>query len=97
MPLGLDTRKALPQRNSKPKLPPLLRDYLEYVRGDPEVSGQAPIDYLDRLWRQAKEFAERNGVGCPVRLEEVQALRAALEARTATEQTSLPRTRDLSR
>ncbi len=90
MPLGLDTRKALPQRNSKPKLPPLLRDYLEYVRGDPEVSGQAPIDYLDRLWRQAKEFAERNGVGCPVRLEEVQALRAALEARMATEQATLP-------
>jgi hypothetical protein len=60
MPLDLEAPRS--QRNSKPELPPLLREYLEYVRGNPEVSGQAPIDYLDRLWRQASAFAERNGV-----------------------------------
>jgi pyruvate, water dikinase len=89
MSLNLDTRKApRPRRISKPELPPLLRDYFEYVRGNPEVSGQAPIEYLDRLWRQANDFAKRNGVGCPVRLEEVQALRAAMETRMATRQSA---------
>ena len=94
MALGLDTRNPTPsRRNAKRELPPLLRDYLEHVRGNPEVGGQAPMDYLDRLWRQANEFAQRNGVGCPVRLEEMQALRAAMEARMASqraEQAALP-------
>ena len=91
MPLSLDTREAVrPRRNAKPELPPLLRDYLEYVRGNPEICGQAPIEYLDRLWRQANEFAKRNGVERPVRLEEMQALRAAIERRQPAEPTELP-------
>ena len=90
MPLDLETHKApRPQPTSKPELPPLLRDYLEYVRGNPELSGQAPIDYLDRLWSQAIDFAQRNGVGCPIRLEEVEALRAAAQARMAAQQAPL--------
>ncbi len=83
MSLDLDTHKAhRPQRT--PKLPPLLRDYLEYVRGNPEISRQAPVDYPDRLWSEANEFALRNGVGCPVHREEVEALRAVAQARMAT-------------
>jgi hypothetical protein len=91
MPLDLEASRApRSQQNSKSELPPLLRDYLEYVRGNPEVSGQAPIDYLDRLWRQASEFAERNGVSCPVPREEVEALRAGLKARMGAPQATLP-------
>src|SRR3974390_48593 len=44
MSLDLDTHEAhRPQRT--PKLPPLLRDDLEYVRGNPEISRQAPVAY----------------------------------------------------
>ncbi len=91
MPLDPEACRApRSQRTSKRELPPLLRDYLEYVRGNPEVSGQVPIDYLDRLWRQANEFAERNGGSCPVPREEVEALLAALKVRTTALQATLP-------
>lgn len=91
MSLDLEAPRApLSRKDPRAQLPPLLRDYLEYVRGNPEVSGQAPIDYLDRLWNQASEFAERNGVSCPVTREEVEALRAALKARMAPQQAPRP-------
>jgi hypothetical protein len=84
MPIDLDTRAA-PGPKTKPslELPPLVRDYFEYVRGNPEISNRVPFDYLDRLWSQAKEFAKHNGIDCPIHREEVEALRGVVEARMA--------------
>ena len=91
MPLGSDRReRAHPRPNAKLQLPALLRDYFEYVRGNPEICDQAPIEYLDLLWRQANEFAKRNGVRRPVWLEEIQALRAAMECRRSGHLAELP-------
>jgi len=87
MSINLDTHKApRPQRQPMPELPPCVRNYFEYVRGNPEISGRVPIAYLDKLWSQAKEFSQRNGVACPIHHEEVEALRIVLEARVATSQ-----------
>ena len=98
MPLGSDRReRAHPRPNAKLQLPALLRDYFEYVRGNPEICDQAPIEYLDLLWRQANEFAKRNGVGRPLRLEEMQALRAALERRRSAQSGELPASADRRR
>ncbi|MFY9657958.1 MAG: hypothetical protein WAK01_15500 [Methylocystis sp.] len=84
MSINLDTHKApRPNRKPMPELPPCVRNYFEYVRGNPDISGRVPIDYLDRLWSQAKDFAQRNGVECPIHHEEVEALRIVLEARMA--------------
>lgn len=91
MPLDLElSRTPRSQFDRKPEVPPLVRDYLEYVRGNPEVSGQAPIDYLERLWSQAIDFAERNGVRCPIRRDEIEALRSALKVPTAALEASVP-------
>jgi len=87
MSINLDTHKApRPQREPIPELPPFVRNYFDHVRGNPEISGQVPVDYLDRLWGQAKEFAQRNGVECPIHLEEMEALRVVVESRMATAQ-----------
>ena len=87
MSINLDTHKApRPQRKPIPELPPFVRNYFEYVRGNPEISGRVPIDYLDTLWSQAREFALRNGVDCPIHLEEMEALRIVVETRMATSQ-----------
>jgi hypothetical protein len=84
--INLETHKApRPEREPIPELPPFVRNYFEYVRGNPEISGRVPVDYLDRLWSQSKEFALRNGVDCPIHLEEMEALRIVVEARMATE------------
>ncbi len=83
MPTDLDTHKA-PRPEAKPKLelPPIVRDYLENVRGSPEMSNDIASDYLDSLWSQACDFARRNGIPCPVHREEVDALRLVIESRT---------------
>jgi hypothetical protein len=84
MSINLDTHKApRPERKPIPELPPHVRNYFEHVRGNPEISCRVPIDYLDSLWSQAKDFAQRNGVECPVHHEELEALRIVLEARMA--------------
>ncbi len=89
MSVNLDTHKApRPQLKPKPQLPPSVQNYLENVRGNPDISCRVPIDYLDQLWKQAKDFARRNGVDCPIHLEEMEALRIAVAARTATPQSS---------
>jgi hypothetical protein len=82
MPTNLDTHKA-PRPEAKPKLelPPIVRDYLENVRGSPEMSNDIASDYLDNLWSQASDFARRNGIPCPVHREEVEALRLIIESR----------------
>jgi hypothetical protein len=90
MSISLDTHKApRPQRKPRPELPPFVRNYLEHVRGNPEISGRLPIDYLDKLWSQATEFARRNGVGCPIHREELEALRIVVEARITASQAML--------
>lgn len=83
MPTNLDTHKA-PRPDAKPKLelPPIVRDYLENVRGSPEMSIDIASDYLDSLWSQASDFAQRNGIPCPVHKEEVDALRVIIGSRT---------------
>ena len=89
MSINLDTHKApRPQWKPIPELPPFVRNYFEYVRGNPEVSGRVPVDYLDMLWSQTGEFAQRNGVECPIHCEEMEALRMVVEARRATSQTT---------
>ena len=87
MPINLNMHKApRPPREPIPELPPFVRNYFDHVRGNPEISGRVPVDYLDKLWNQAKEFAQRNGVECPIHLEEMEALRIAVETRMATSQ-----------
>jgi hypothetical protein len=82
MPTELDTHRApRPEPRPKLELPPIVRDYLENVRGAPEMSGHLAVDYLDSLWGQAIDFAKRNGVDCPVHKEEVDALRALVADR----------------
>ncbi len=89
MSINLDTHKApRPQRKPIPELPPFVRYYFEFVRGNPDVSARVPIDYLDRLWNQAREFAQCNGVDCPIHLEEVEALRIVVEANMGASQAS---------
>jgi len=87
MSINLDTHKApRPHRKVMPELPPCVRNYFEYVRGNPEIAGRVPIDYLDKVWSQAEDFAQRNGVECPIHHEEMEALRVVLEAKMATSQ-----------
>jgi hypothetical protein len=80
MPTDLDTHRApRPEPRPKLELPPIVRDYLDNVRGAPEMNrGLAPA-YIDSLWGQASDFAKRNGVDCPVHKEEVDALRDFIE------------------
>jgi hypothetical protein len=80
MPTDLDTHRApRPEPRPKLELPPIVRDYLENVRGAPEMNRGLAPDYLDSLWWQASDFAKRNGVDCPVHKEEVEALRDLIE------------------
>ncbi len=78
-----------PLRKKKPDadLPAIVRDYIEHVRGRPEMSQNILPDYLDSLWSQANDFAERYGVPCPIRRDELDALRLSIQKR------SLSRTR----
>ena len=90
MSMNLETHKApRPQLKPRPELPPFVRNYLEHVRGNPEISSRVPIDYLDKLWSQATEFARRNGVDCPIHREELEALRVVVEARVTASQARL--------
>lgn len=86
MSTDLGTHQA-PRLQPRPKLelPPIVRDYLDHVRGNPEMIGGLLPDYLDRLWAQANEFAVRNAVPCPIHGEEVDALRAAIERRVVSQ------------
>jgi hypothetical protein len=87
MSVNLETHKApRPQPKPRPELPASVRNYLENVRGNPEICCRVPVDYLDHLWKQAKEFARRNGVDCPIHPEEMEALRIVVETRTAAPQ-----------
>jgi hypothetical protein len=80
MSINLDTHKApRPAPKEKPTLPILVQEYLESVRGHPEISCGLRSNYLDQLWDQANEFAERNGVECPVHRAELDALRQKIE------------------
>ncbi len=83
MSVNLETHKApRPQLKPRPELPPSIRNYLENVRGNPEISCRVPLDYLDHLLKQAKDFARRHGVDCPIHPEEMEALRIVVQARS---------------
>lgn len=89
MSIDLDTHKApRPQPRPRLELPPIVRDYLEHVRGNPEMFGRILPDYLDRLWAQAIDFATRNAVTCPIHREEIDALRTAIEGGVFSEAVS---------
>ncbi|ARN81447.1 hypothetical protein [Methylocystis bryophila] len=87
MSINFDTHRApRPQLKPRPELPPFVRNYIDCVRGNPQISGRVPIDYLDKLWVQATDFAKRNGVDCPIHREELDALRIVVEARMTASQ-----------
>ena len=66
MSINLDTHKAArPQRKPIPELPPFVRYYFEFVRGNPDVSARVPIDYLDRLWNQSQGVRPMQRGGLP--------------------------------
>lgn len=80
MPTDLATHRApRPEPMPKLELPPIVRDYLDNVRGAPEMNRSLAPGYLDSLWWHATDFAKRNGVNCPVHKEEVDALRDFIE------------------
>ncbi len=63
-------------------LPAIVRDYIENVRGRPEICRNILPDYLDSLWNQANHYAQRCGVPCPIRRDEVDALRLSIQKST---------------
>jgi hypothetical protein len=69
---------AAPKEN---RLPPIVRDYLEHVRGRPEMLLNLLPDYLDSLWREAADYSRRYGVPPPIRRDEVEALRVLIATR----------------
>jgi len=67
------------QQKLEADLPAIVRDYIEHVRGRPEMSENLLPDYLDSLWSQANDYAKRHAVPCPVRRDEVDSLRLLIE------------------
>jgi len=66
------------------KLPPIVRDYIEHVRGRPEMTRNILPDYLDSLWREAANYSKRYRVPSPIGRDEVEALRLLIETRGFT-------------
>jgi hypothetical protein len=62
-------------------LPPIVRDYIEHVRGRPEMTRNILPDYLDSLWREAANYSKRYSVPSPIGREEIEDLRLLVETR----------------
>jgi hypothetical protein len=72
MPINRAPTAAAPKEQ---RLPPIVRDYLEHVRGRPEMILNILPDYLDSLWKEAADYSRRYDVPAPIRRDEVEALR----------------------